>query len=255
MEPVRRFSTRCKGSDISPRNILSHDSFDDIQSDDNDDLFDLKSDNDDWKKLLYGDSFKDTDSEKDKSKDSKMKILINELESLESNVLPPQLLTSDSTLPEESSESSEIATLFSSPFENEDKVFNPGILILGRTQIFNDESKDKDFKVNTSSEELLILEERNFLSISSDRELLFHLELTVIETLLSFSSENKDKVFNSGILTLKGVHSLTLELSHQTYETFKIVNVHPNILNEGPMKIFLFFCFCPKDKGIRGESS
>ncbi|GJW16042.1 hypothetical protein Tco_0020175, partial [Tanacetum coccineum] len=193
--------------------------------DDDDDLFDLKSDNDEWKKLLYANI-------------------------VESNVLLPQLLTGDSTLPEESSE---IATLLSSPFENEDKVFNPGIFILGGTQIFNDESKDKDFKMNISSETLF--EDSNFLPLSSDRELLFFLELTVIETLLSFSSENEDKVFNPGILTSKGVHSFTLGLSHRTYETFKIINVHPNILNEGPMKIFPFFCFCPKDKGIRGESS
>ncbi|GKE79212.1 hypothetical protein Tco_1545332, partial [Tanacetum coccineum] len=178
--------------------------------DDDDDLFDLKSDNKEWKKLF------------------------------------------DSTLPKESFE---IATLLSSPFGNEDKVFNPGILILGGTQIFNNESKDKDFKVNTSSEALLILEERNFLSISSDQELLFHLELSVTGTLLSFSSENEDKVFNPRILISKGVHSLTLGLSHRTYETFKIVNVHSNILNESSMKIFPFFCFCPKDKGIRGESS
>ncbi|GJT47954.1 reverse transcriptase domain-containing protein [Tanacetum coccineum] len=161
----------------------------------------------------------------------------------------------DSTLPEESSESSEIATFLSSPFENEDKVFNPSIFILGETQIFNNESKDKDSKVNTSPEAFLILEEHNFLSISSDQEHLFHLELTVIETLLSFSFENEDKVFNPGILTSKGVHSFTLGLSHRTYETFKNINVHANILNEGSMKIFPFFCFCPKDKGIRGESS
>ncbi|GJW66465.1 hypothetical protein Tco_0120889 [Tanacetum coccineum] len=152
------------------RNILYHDPFDDIQTDDDDDLFDLESDNDEWKKLLYGDSFKDIDSEKDKSKDSKTKILIDELESPESNVLLPQLLDSDSTLPEESSE---ISTFISSPFGNENKVFNLGILILGGTRIFNDESKDKDFKVNTSSEALLIVEERNFLSISSDQELFF----------------------------------------------------------------------------------
>ncbi|GKD80836.1 hypothetical protein Tco_1347675, partial [Tanacetum coccineum] len=201
------------------RNILYQDPFDDIPSDDDDDLFDLKSDNDEWKKLLYGDNFNDIHSEKDKIKDSKMKILIDELETPESNILHPRLLDSDSTLPDESSE---IATLLSSLFGNEDKVFNPGILILGGTQIFNNESKDKAF---------LILEERNFLSISFDRELFFRLELTVIETLLSFSSENEDKVFNPGILTSKGVHSLTLELSHRTYETFKI------------------------DKGIWGESS
>ncbi|GJX02467.1 hypothetical protein Tco_0186380 [Tanacetum coccineum] len=109
----------------------------------------------------------------------------------------PLLPTSDSTLPEESSE---IATFLSSPFRNEDKVFNPGILILGGTQIFYDESKDKDLKVNSSTEALLILVENNFLSHfsdrSSDHEPLFFLELTVIETLLSFSSENEDKVFN-----------------------------------------------------------
>ncbi|GKB62017.1 reverse transcriptase domain-containing protein [Tanacetum coccineum] len=104
---------------------------------------------------------------------------------------PALLLIIDSTLPEESSKSSEITTLLSSPFGNEDKVFNPGILILGGTQIFNDESNDKDFKMNISS--VTLFEEHNFLSLSSDRELLFFLELTVIETLFSFSSENEAK--------------------------------------------------------------
>ncbi|GJV84024.1 hypothetical protein Tco_1523922 [Tanacetum coccineum] len=126
--------------------------------DEDDDLFDFKSDNEEWKKLF------------------------------------------DSTLPEESSESSEIATLLSSSFGNKDKVFNPSILILGGTQIFHDKSKDKDLKVNSSTKALLILVENNFLSHSSDRssdrKLLFFLESNVIETLLSFSSESEDKVFN-----------------------------------------------------------
>nr|GEV30393.1 reverse transcriptase domain-containing protein [Tanacetum cinerariifolium] len=126
--------------------------------DDDDDLFDLRSDNDEWKKLLY----------------------VVEDHIVESNDLLPQLLDNDSNL---SKESSEHASLSSSSFENEDKVFNPCILILGETQILKDESKDKD----------LILEDHNFLSISSDKELLLFLELTVIETLLSFSSKNKDK--------------------------------------------------------------
>ncbi|GJX52275.1 hypothetical protein Tco_0280644 [Tanacetum coccineum] len=228
---------------------------DSFPSKNDDDIFDLKSDNDEWKKLLYGDLFDNTHSENDKTKDSKIKSLIDEANIVESNVLPPQLLTSDSTLPEESSESSEIATLLSSPIGNEDKVFNPGILNLGRTRIFNDESKDKDLEDKDLEDKDLILEERNFLPISSDQELIFHLELTVIETLLSFSSKNEDKVFNPGILISKEVHSFTLGLSHWTSETFKIINVHLNMLNKGPMKIFSFFCFCPKDKGIRGESS
>ncbi|GKB65559.1 hypothetical protein Tco_0921745 [Tanacetum coccineum] len=73
------------------------------------------------KSFFYGDSYKDIDSEKDKIKDSKIQFLIDEIESPESNVLPPQLLTSDSTLPEESFESIEVSTLLSSPFGNKDK--------------------------------------------------------------------------------------------------------------------------------------
>nr|GEW74463.1 reverse transcriptase domain-containing protein [Tanacetum cinerariifolium] len=141
----------------------------------------------------------DDDVEKDKNKYSKMKSLFVEAHIVELNNLLPQ---------------------------NKDKVFNPGILILGRTQILKDESKDKD----------LILENRNFLSISSDKELLLFLELIVIETLLSFSSENEDKVFNPTILISNGSHYFILELSHWTYETFKIINIHPNIFNSGRVK-------------------
>nr|GEX10432.1 hypothetical protein [Tanacetum cinerariifolium] len=194
-------------------------------------------------KLLYGDWYKDIDFKKDKNKDSKMKSLVVEAHIVESNDLLSQLLDGDSTLPEESSE---IATFFSSPFGNKDKVFNPGIHILGRTQIFNNESKVKDLK-----DKDLILEECNSLSISFDKELMFFLELTVIETLLLFSSKNEDKVFNPVILFSNGVYHITLELSHRTYETFKIINIHSNIFNDGPMKIFPFFYFCPKDKRIQ----
>ncbi|GJY72490.1 hypothetical protein Tco_0476193, partial [Tanacetum coccineum] len=176
------------------RNILYHDPFDDIQSDDDDDLFDLKSDNDEWKKLLYGDSFKDIDSEKDKSKDLKAKLLIDILESSESNVLLPQLLDCDSTLHEEFPE---IDTLPSFPFENKDKDFNPGILIHGSTHIVTKVTPDK----------ILILEECNVLSHSSDhssdRDLLFFLESTGTKTLLLFSTKNEDKVFNPRVLISK----------------------------------------------------
>nr|GEV78120.1 reverse transcriptase domain-containing protein [Tanacetum cinerariifolium] len=94
--------------------------------DDDDDLFDLNSDNDEWKMLLYGDCYNGIDFEKDKNKGSKMKLLVVEDHIVELNDLLPQLLDNESTLPEESSE---MATLSSSPFRNEDKVFKPGILI------------------------------------------------------------------------------------------------------------------------------
>nr|GEX42603.1 reverse transcriptase domain-containing protein [Tanacetum cinerariifolium] len=44
--------------------------------DDDDDIFDLKYDNDEWKKLLYGDYYKDIDFKKDKHKNSKIKSLV-----------------------------------------------------------------------------------------------------------------------------------------------------------------------------------
>nr|GEZ75904.1 hypothetical protein [Tanacetum cinerariifolium] len=56
---------------------------------DDDDLFDFKSDNDEWKRVLYGDCYKDIDSEKDKNKDSKMKSLVVEAHIVESNDLLP----------------------------------------------------------------------------------------------------------------------------------------------------------------------
>nr|GEW20912.1 reverse transcriptase domain-containing protein [Tanacetum cinerariifolium] len=117
--------------------------------DDNNDLFDLKSDNDEWKKLLYGDCYKDINSEKDKNNDSKMKSLVVEAHIVESNDLLPYLLDNDPTLLAESSEN---ASLSSSPFKNKDKLFKPDIHFLGGTQILKNESKDKD----------LILEDHDF---------------------------------------------------------------------------------------------
>nr|GEW08139.1 hypothetical protein [Tanacetum cinerariifolium] len=68
--------------------------------------------------VLEGDYNKDIDSEKDKNKDFKMKSLVVETHVVESNDLLPKLLDNDSTLLEESSE---IATLSSSSFGNQDK--------------------------------------------------------------------------------------------------------------------------------------
>nr|GEU74027.1 reverse transcriptase domain-containing protein [Tanacetum cinerariifolium] len=86
--------------------------------DDDDDHFELKSDNNEWKKLLYGDYYKDINSKKDKNKDSKSKSLVVEAHIIESNDLLPQLLDNDSTLSDDSSEN---ASLSSSLFGNEDK--------------------------------------------------------------------------------------------------------------------------------------
>ncbi|GKD76151.1 hypothetical protein Tco_1334433, partial [Tanacetum coccineum] len=65
-------------------------------------------------------------------------------------------------------------------------------------------------------------------------ELPFHKEVPRSETLLSFSSENEEKVFNLEILTSKEVHtSLLPELSHRDSKSFKVIKNF-----EIPMEIF-----------------
>ncbi|GKB36472.1 hypothetical protein Tco_0881414 [Tanacetum coccineum] len=65
-------------------------------------------------------------------------------------------------------------------------------------------------------------------------ELLFHKEVPGLGALLSFSSENEEKVYNPGILTSKRVHtSLLPELSHRGTKAFKVTKIL-----ESPMNIF-----------------
>ncbi|GJS71394.1 hypothetical protein Tco_0704235 [Tanacetum coccineum] len=137
-----------------------------------------------WRNFLYPDPFDDINSEKGKIKDSK--ILIDEPTILENNDLLPLSPVIDSTLHEELSE---VDTFPSSPSGNEDKVFNPGILIHGITHFVSQVTQDKNLKMKTSSEASLILEESNFLPLPSDRELLLYLELIVIETLLKMRTK------------------------------------------------------------------
>ncbi|GJW79864.1 hypothetical protein Tco_0143839 [Tanacetum coccineum] len=55
-------------------------------------------------------------------------------------------------------------------------------------------------------------------------------------SLLTCSTRSEDTIFDPGI------------------STFHFSSLKP-VAYENPMVIFLFFCFCPKDKGFRGESS
>ncbi|GJU80669.1 hypothetical protein Tco_1283034 [Tanacetum coccineum] len=112
---------------------------------------------------------------------------------------------------------------------NEDKVFNPGILIHENLyEVTNCATMEKNVKKATNAS--LILEDFN----PPLYELPFHKEVPGSETLLSFSSENEEKVFNPGILTSKGVHtSLLPELSHRGPKAFKVIKNF-----ESPMEIF-----------------
>ncbi|GJY18258.1 reverse transcriptase domain-containing protein [Tanacetum coccineum] len=186
-----------------------------LYDDVDDDLVELESDNDD----VYNDPF---DSKEDKIKESKL--LIDELDPPRSSDFLPSPKC-DSVLYEDFSE---VDTLTST--DNEDKVFNPGILI--HENLFEVTIRvtncAKNVKKTTNAS--LILEDFN----PPLYELPFHKEVPGSETLLSFSSENEEKVFNPGILTSKGVHtSLLPELSHRGPKAFKVIKIF-----ESPMEIF-----------------
>ncbi|GJR85935.1 hypothetical protein Tco_0209946 [Tanacetum coccineum] len=154
-----------------------------------DELFDLETVNDN----TYDDPF---DSEKEKIK--KSKLLIDELDSPGSSIFLPPFLECDLVFYEDFSEVDALPST-----NNEDK------------------------KTTNAS---LILEDFN----PPLYELPFHKKVPGSETLLSFSSENEEKVFNPGILTSKGVHtSLLLELSHQGPKAFKVIKIF-----ESTMEIF-----------------
>nr|GEZ53039.1 reverse transcriptase domain-containing protein [Tanacetum cinerariifolium] len=116
---------------------------------------------------------------------------------------------------------------------NEDKVFNMGILIQENLfEFITQVASDKNLKKLAISHASLILEDFD----PPLYELPFFKEVLGPETLLSFSFENEKKVFKHGILTSKGGHSfLITELSNRGYKVFKIIKIL-----KSPMEIFLF---------------
>ncbi|GKB64922.1 reverse transcriptase domain-containing protein [Tanacetum coccineum] len=185
-----------------------------LYDDVDDDLVELDSDNDD----VYHDPF---DSKEDKIKESKL--LIDELDPPRSSDFLPSP-ECDSVLYEDFSKVDALPST-----NNKDKVFNSGILIhenLFAVTIRVTPAKNVK-KTNNAS---LILEDFN----PPLYEHPFHKEIPGSEILLSFSSENEEKVFNPGILTSKEVHtSLLPELSHRDTKAFKVINIF-----ESPMEIF-----------------
>ncbi|GKE81817.1 hypothetical protein Tco_1551817, partial [Tanacetum coccineum] len=187
-----------------------------LRDDYDDDLFNHKTVNDD----TYDDPF---NFKEEKIKESKL--WIDELDLLElNNVLP--FLECDSVFYEDFSEVEALSST-----NNQDKVFNPGILIPENLfEVTNFATPEKNVKKATNA--FLILEDFN----SPLYELPFHKEVPGLGALLSFSSKNKEKVYNPGILTSKKrVHtSLLPELSHRGTKTFKVTKIL-----ESPMEIFL----------------
>nr|GFC07527.1 hypothetical protein [Tanacetum cinerariifolium] len=167
---------------------------------------DLESDNND----VYNDPF---DSKEDKIKESKL--LIDELDLPRSNDFLPSPKY-DSFLFEDFSEVDALPST-----NNEDKVFNPGMLIHENLfEVTTRVAPDKNVKKIAISHASLILEDFN----PPLYELPLHKEVLGSETLLSFSSKNKEKVFKPKILTSKGVHtSLLPRLSHRGPKAFKVI--------------------------------
>ncbi|GKB42675.1 hypothetical protein Tco_0887617 [Tanacetum coccineum] len=185
-----------------------------LYDDVDDDLVELESDNDD----VYDDPF---DSKEDKIKESKL--LMDELNPPRSSDFLPSSMC-DSVLYEDFFKVDVLPST-----NNEDKVFNPGILIHENLfEVTIRATPDKNVKKTTNAS--LILEDFN----PPLYELPFHKEVPGSKILLSFSSENEEKVFNLGILTSKGVHtSLLPELSHRGPKAFKVIKIF-----ESPMEIF-----------------
>ncbi|GJZ34856.1 hypothetical protein Tco_0580673 [Tanacetum coccineum] len=151
--------------------------------------------------------------------------MIDELDLPESNnVLPfPEY---DSVFYEDFSEVDALSST-----NNEDKVFNLGILIHENLfEVTNFATPENNVKKATNAS--LILEDFN--PPLPLYELPFNKEVPGLGAVLSFSSENKEKVFNPGIFTSKRVHtSLLLELSHRGTAAFKVTKIL-----ESPMEIF-----------------
>nr|GEV01201.1 reverse transcriptase domain-containing protein [Tanacetum cinerariifolium] len=188
-----------------------------LYDDVDDDLVEFESDNDD----VYNDLF---DSKEDKIKDSKL--LIDELDPLRSSDFLPSP-EYDSFLFEYFSKVDALPST-----NNEDKVFNLGILIHENLfEVIVQVAPDKNLKKISISNASLILKDFDL----SLYELPFHKEVPDSGTLLSFTSENEEKVFKPRILTSKGVHiSFFQDLSHLDPKAFKVIKIF-----KSPMEIFL----------------
>nr|GEW50714.1 reverse transcriptase domain-containing protein [Tanacetum cinerariifolium] len=146
-----------------------------------DDLDELKSENDD----AYNDPF---ESKEDKIIESKL--LIDELDLPKSSdfLLSPEY---DSFLFEDFFKVDALPST-----NNEDKVLNPKILIHENLfEVTTRVTPDKNVKKISISHASLIL--KDFNPLLSDHELPFHKEVPGSETLLSFSSENEKKSFQT----------------------------------------------------------
>ncbi|GKD66421.1 hypothetical protein Tco_1308529 [Tanacetum coccineum] len=100
------------------------------------------------------------------------------------------------------------------------KVFDPGI----------------HEKIISPTHVRLPFEDGHYFSLTFVIKIFLPFLIYLVNSLPLFSSESEDLIFDPGI------------------STFSFYSLEP-VAYESPMTIFPFFYFCPKDKGIQGESS
>nr|GFC33788.1 hypothetical protein [Tanacetum cinerariifolium] len=185
-----------------------------------DDLFEVESDTE----YVYDDTF---DSKGEKIKESK--ILIDELYLPRSSDFLPSPKY-DLFLFEDFSEVDALPLT-----NNEDKVFNLGILIQENLfEVITRVAPDNNVEKLAISRAFLILEDFD----PPLYELPFLKEVPGSETVLSFLFENEEKDFKPRILTSKGIHfSFLPKISHRGHKVFKIIKIL-----KSPMEVFPSFC-------------
>nr|GEX48733.1 hypothetical protein [Tanacetum cinerariifolium] len=133
--------------------------------------------------------------------------------------------------------------------DNEDKVFNPGILIHEKSvKIITRVAQKKKREVSYAS---LLFEDFD----PPFYEPLVFKEVLNSMRLLPISSENEKKVFKPGIYTSEKVHCCFLpELSHPGYHVFKVNLVFVSLMkifhvqsgnNTPPLDVLLFYFYPP----------
>nr|GEW49431.1 hypothetical protein [Tanacetum cinerariifolium] len=177
------------------------------------------------------------DSKGEKIKESKL--LIDQLD-LPCDILPEY----DSFASQDFSRDDDLP-----PPDNEDKVFNPGILIYEKSvKIITRVAQEKKLAISFAS---LVFEDFD----PPFYELLVFKDVFNSMRLLPFSSENEEKVFKPGIYTSEKVHSCFLpELSHPGYPVFKVNMIFISLMrifhvqsekNTPPLDVLLFHFYPP----------
>ncbi|GJZ84383.1 hypothetical protein Tco_0649722, partial [Tanacetum coccineum] len=135
----------------------------------------------------------------------------------------PPLEENDDLFDLESKENDWKKILYDAPIDDlitEDKVFDPEI-------------HEKSFSLTFVK---LTFEDRHYFPITFVVRIFLPYLTYSMDSSFLLSSGSEDTIFDPDI------------------STFHFSSLNP-VAYENPMVIFPFFCFCPKDKGIRGESS